>query len=125
MFLFIAHTFNLFLLVFIFHISINARISNTKLFLHIFSYIVICLLFIFFFLPFFSISFFFYYILSSQYRFNDVNVVLIFKDSLIAFAPSDPIPLSVHYSFSSFFFSYFFHFIPHHHFPDSVMSMDY
>ena len=36
------------------------------------------------------------YILSSQCRSSVVNVVLIINDSLIFFAPSSPIPLSVH-----------------------------
>ena len=48
------------------------------------------------------------YILSSQYRFSSVNVVLIINDSLIFFAPSAPILLTVHYFIIFIFTIYLF-----------------
>ena len=49
-----------------------------------------------------------HYILSSPLRFSDVNVVLVFNDSLIEIAPSAPISLSVHCIIG---FVFHFHFI--------------
>ena len=88
-------------------------------------------------------------ILSSQYRYSVVSVVLVFNDSLIAFAPDSPILFTVHFhllllfslyhfhyfhfrlviliiNFISFFISlfyFFFLFFPYHHNADPVQSM--
>ncbi len=48
-----------------------------------------------------------YYYFSSQLRSSLVNVVLIFNDSLIAQAPSAPIPFPVHFLLFIFIFLYF------------------
>ena len=58
---------------------------------------------------------------SSLLRSSDVNVLFTFSISLIAFAPSSPILLSIIYSSFSFSFSLFP--ISLTHIPDSVMSM--
>ena len=75
---------------------------------------IIFIIFIFTIYLFFHFFFFSYllsiYILSSQYRYSVVNVVLIINDSLIFFAPSSPIR-SVHCILLVTCRSYYYYFL--------------
>ena len=73
-------------------------------------FIIFILQLLFFFFFFYCFSYLLsIYILSSQYRYSIVNVVLIINDSLIFFAPS-PILVTVHYFhfYNLFIFHYYF-----------------
>ncbi len=65
------------------------------------------------------VLFLFPFYLSSHSRFSSVNVVLVFNNSLIAFAPDSPKKLSFHFRSLSLFSLVVIPFIHHHHNPAS------